>query len=36
MTLSDSMASVGVAILLIAFLLNLYKILSTDNKLYSL
>ncbi|HEY4198034.1 MAG TPA: hypothetical protein VGM63_20985 [Mucilaginibacter sp.] len=36
MKLSDIIASIGVIILLIAFLLNLYKKLSADSKLYSL
>ena len=36
MKLSDIIASIGVIILLIAFLLNLYKKLPSDSKLYSL
>ncbi|MDO3626756.1 hypothetical protein [Mucilaginibacter sp. BT774] len=36
MKLSDIIASIGVIILLIAFLLNLYKKLPADNKVYSL
>ena len=36
MKLSDIIASIGVIILLIAFLLNLYKKLSADSKVYSL
>lgn len=36
MQLSDILASVGVTLLLIAFFLNLYKIVSTDNKLYGI
>jgi hypothetical protein len=36
MKLSDIIASTGVIILLIAFLLNLYKRLPADNKTYSL
>ena len=36
MKLSDIIASVGVIILLIAFLLNLYKKLSSESKTYSL
>jgi len=36
MKLSDIIASIGVIILLIAFLLNLYKKLSADSKTYSL
>jgi hypothetical protein len=36
MKLSDIIASVGVIILLIAFLLNLYKKLAAENKMYSL
>jgi len=33
---SDIVASIGVIVLLIAFMLNLYKKLSADSKLYSL
>ena len=36
MKLSDIIASIGVIILLIAFLLNLYKKLPAENKTYSL
>ena len=36
MKLSDIMASIGVIILLIAFLLNLYKRLSAESKTYGL
>ena len=36
MKLSDIIASIGVIILLIAFLLNLYQKLPAENKLYSL
>jgi len=36
MKISDIIASIGVIILLIAFLLNLYKKLSADSKKYSL
>lgn len=36
MKLSDIIASIGVIILLIAFLLNLYKKLPSESKLYSL
>lgn len=36
MKLSDIIASIGVIILLIAFLLNLYKKLPSDSKFYSL
>lgn len=36
MKLSDIIASIGVIILLIAFLLNLYKKLSAESKTYSL
>ncbi len=36
MTLPDIIASVGVTLLLIAFFLNLKKILSTESTLYSL
>ena len=36
MKLSDIIASIGVIILLIAFLLNLYKKLPSDSKSYSL
>ena len=36
MKLSDIIASIGVIILLIAFLLNLYKKLSADSKAYAL
>ena len=36
MKLSDIIASTGVIILLIAFLLNLYKKLPAENKIYSL
>jgi hypothetical protein len=36
MKLSDIIASIGVIILLIAFLLNLYKRLSAESKTYSL
>jgi len=36
MKLSDIIASIGVIILLIAFLLNLYKKLSANSKVYSL
>ena len=36
MKTSDIIASLGVIILLIAFLLNLYKKLSADSKAYSL
>ena len=36
MKLSDIIASIGVIILLIAFLLNLYKKLSADSKAYTL
>ena len=36
MKTSDIIASLGVIILLIAFLLNLYKKLSSDSKAYSL
>jgi len=36
MKLSDILASIGVIILLIAFLLNLYKKLSASSKVYSL
>lgn len=36
MKLSDIIASVGVIILLIAFLLNLYKKLSAESKFYAL
>ena len=36
MTLSDILASLGVTLLLIAFLLNLNKALSTESKIYSL
>jgi len=36
MKLSDIIASIGVIILLVAFLLNLYKKLSADSKVYSL
>lgn len=35
MSLSDILASIGVSLLLIAFLLNLKKILSTESKWYS-
>jgi hypothetical protein len=35
MSQSDIIASVGVTLLLIAFFLNLKKIMSTDNKWYS-
>ncbi|WP_036678127.1 CBU_0592 family membrane protein [Daejeonella oryzae] len=34
MKLSDIIASAGVGLLLIAFLLNLYKVLDTESKLY--
>lgn len=36
MKLSDIIASVGVIILLIAFLLNLYKKIESESKIYSL
>jgi hypothetical protein len=36
MKLSDIIASLGVIILLIAFLLNLYKKMPTSSKIYSL
>jgi hypothetical protein len=36
MELSDIIASIGVIILLIAFLLNLYRKLSAESKIYSL
>ncbi|MGB4776577.1 MAG: hypothetical protein WBP45_15470 [Daejeonella sp.] len=36
MKLSDIIASIGVTLLLIAFFLNLKKLLSTENKIYSL
>ena len=36
MKVSDIIASIGVIILLIAFLLNLYKKLSTESKTYSI
>ena len=36
MKISDIIASLGVIILLIAFLLNLYKKLSADSKTYAL
>jgi len=36
MKLSDIIASIGVIILLVAFLLNLYKKLSAESKTYSL
>ncbi|MBV8389405.1 MAG: hypothetical protein JO080_06370 [Mucilaginibacter sp.] len=36
MKVSDIIASIGVIILLIAFLLNLYKKLPAENKIYSL
>ncbi len=36
MKLSDILASLGVILLLIAFFLNLKKVLSTEDKLYSL
>ena len=36
MNLSDILASIGVIILLIAFLLNLYKKLSSTSKVYGL
>ena len=36
MKTSDLLASIGVIILLIAFLLNLYKKLPAENKIYSL
>lgn len=36
MNISDIIASVGVTILLIAFFLNLYKMLRPENLLYSL
>jgi uncharacterized membrane protein len=36
MKLSDIIASIGVIILLVAFLLNLYKRLSAQSKAYSL
>jgi hypothetical protein len=36
MKLSDIIASIGVIILLIAFLLNLYKTLPAESKTYSL
>jgi hypothetical protein len=36
MKLSDLIASAGVIILLIAFLLNLYRKLSAESKIYSL
>ena len=36
MKFSDIIASIGVIILLIAFLLNLYKKLSSESKTYSL
>jgi hypothetical protein len=36
MKLSDIIASIGVIILLIAFLLNLYRKLSAESKIYSL
>jgi hypothetical protein len=36
MKISDLLASIGVIVLLIAFLLNLYKRLSAESKLYSL
>jgi cytochrome bd-type quinol oxidase subunit 2 len=36
MKTSDLLASIGVIILLIAFLLNLYKKLSSESKIYSL
>lgn len=36
MKISDIIASVGVIILLIAFLLNLYKKLSAESKIYAL
>ena len=36
MKLSDIIASIGVIILLIAFLLNLYGKLSAENKIYGL
>lgn len=35
MKISDIIASVGVTILLVAFLLNLYKKISPDSKLYT-
>jgi hypothetical protein len=36
MKLSDILASIGVIILLVAFLLNLYKKLPAESKIYSL
>lgn len=36
MKLSDIIASIGVTLLLIAFFLNLKKLLSTESKIYSL
>jgi hypothetical protein len=36
MSTSDILASLGVVILLIGFLLNLYKKISADSKLYAL
>lgn len=36
MKLSDIIASLGVILLLVAFFLNLKKVLSTEHKLYSL
>lgn len=36
MKLSDIIASIGVTLLLIAFFLNLRKLLSTESKIYSL
>jgi len=36
MTLADILASIGVIILLIAFLLNLYKKLPSGSKIYAL
>jgi len=36
MKIPDLLASIGVIILLIAFLLNLYKKLNTESKIYSL
>ena len=36
MKLSDIIASIGVIILLVAFLLNLYKRLPAESKIYSL
>jgi cytochrome bd-type quinol oxidase subunit 2 len=36
MSLSDALGSLGVALLLVAFLLNLRKVISTDNKWYTI